>query len=271
MTRQHISLGATANDGSGDKLRSAGQKINETFIDLYRMLGGDSDVLTNISFDSDNIIFPSPSIYTLKVGAESQTGNNEINLPDVTTVGVGGYDVVALVNSEQTLYNKTLDTPSIISNDKKIQLEFDSDAGASAVNYLGISNAATGNEPSLKARGTDANITSYIQGKGSGGVKVNKLILESEELDSDGAISTGVSYTLLNSATSLAISLNNGFDVGEKKTLTNKGAGAATITPTNFANGTSFTINSNTSCEIIWDGSNWNLISAYSDSDLSIT
>jgi len=45
MTRQSISTGSAANDGTGDTLRSAGTKINANFGELYYDLGGDSDTL----------------------------------------------------------------------------------------------------------------------------------------------------------------------------------------------------------------------------------
>ena len=35
MVKQVISTGTTANDGTGDTLRSAGQKINSNFTELY--------------------------------------------------------------------------------------------------------------------------------------------------------------------------------------------------------------------------------------------
>lgn len=35
MSQQSISLGSSANDGTGDTLRDAGQKINENFTELY--------------------------------------------------------------------------------------------------------------------------------------------------------------------------------------------------------------------------------------------
>ena len=35
MAQQSISLGTSANDGTGDTLRDAGQKINDNFTELY--------------------------------------------------------------------------------------------------------------------------------------------------------------------------------------------------------------------------------------------
>ena len=46
MTRQNIGIGSAANDGNGDTLRAAGQKINANFVELYNKLGGDSDTLS---------------------------------------------------------------------------------------------------------------------------------------------------------------------------------------------------------------------------------
>ena len=58
----------------------------------------------------------------------------------------------------------------------------------------------------------------------------------------------------------MAISLADGTVVGEQKVFTNKGAGAATITPANFAAGTSFAIAQNEGATCIWDGANWFLV-----------
>tara|TARA_A200000159_G_scaffold38271_1_gene34463 strand:- start:17799 stop:18806 length:1008 start_codon:yes stop_codon:yes gene_type:complete len=57
MTRQNISTGSTANDGTGDTLRSAGTKVNQNFVELYQAFGTDSNALTTgITFDSAQII-----------------------------------------------------------------------------------------------------------------------------------------------------------------------------------------------------------------------
>ena len=45
MSRQNINIGTAANDGTGDNLRAAGQKINQNYVEVYGYLGGDSDML----------------------------------------------------------------------------------------------------------------------------------------------------------------------------------------------------------------------------------
>ena len=49
MTRQNISTGTSANDGTGDTLRSAATKINANFTEIYDFLGtpGDSSTLAS--------------------------------------------------------------------------------------------------------------------------------------------------------------------------------------------------------------------------------
>ena len=40
MAKQNINRGTTANDGTGDTLRVAANKINANFTELYTLLGG---------------------------------------------------------------------------------------------------------------------------------------------------------------------------------------------------------------------------------------
>ena len=73
MTKQTINIGSSANDGTGDPLRTAFTKINENFTELY---GGDSDASTVLEHDS------SP-----KLAGNLDTNNNSITT-DVTNGNV---------------------------------------------------------------------------------------------------------------------------------------------------------------------------------------
>jgi hypothetical protein len=46
MARQTLNRGTVANDGTGDTLRTAAQKINENFAQLYTAIGGDEATAT---------------------------------------------------------------------------------------------------------------------------------------------------------------------------------------------------------------------------------
>ena len=72
MARQNISLGSSANDGTGDTLRQAGQKINETLLEIYQKFG-DSDNLSNVvSFQDSGVSF-SGSVFTTTITLEPLT------------------------------------------------------------------------------------------------------------------------------------------------------------------------------------------------------
>jgi hypothetical protein len=109
MTRQVLNRGTIANDGNGDTLRTAALKIEQNFIELYKFLGGDSDVLsTKMVFDSDGIIFEGTSIddFEVKLKAANATADRVLTLPDANGEFV-------LTSSTQTLTNKTLTSPTV--------------------------------------------------------------------------------------------------------------------------------------------------------------
>lgn len=56
MAQQNINLGSTANDGTGDPLRAAGQKMQDMFTEIYTLLGGLGTAATkNTGLSSGNV------------------------------------------------------------------------------------------------------------------------------------------------------------------------------------------------------------------------
>lgn len=106
MSRQNIFLGTTANDGTGDTMRSGGAKINNNFRELYTKFGGDSNTLsTTMSITNTGFQYTSPTTnFSTNFNFTDPTTNRIIALPDesITIVGTA---------STQTLTNKTLTTP----------------------------------------------------------------------------------------------------------------------------------------------------------------
>ena len=66
MAKQVINIGTTANDGTGDPLRSAFDKVNDNFTELYDDDGGDVNSITA----------------TAPIVRDSATGNVTISLAD---------------------------------------------------------------------------------------------------------------------------------------------------------------------------------------------
>ena len=323
MTRQNISTGSFANDGSGDTLRQAGQKINENFVELYQKLGGDSNTLVGaiaaaeggISFEgttadlnetvlravdptADHVIhlpnasgevlldsatqtltnktLTTPTLSGLKISdndashsynviAGSLTADHNINIPSLSDS-----DTLTLIAASQTLTNKTLTAPTMsqpkvsgyIADANGAEI-FSITATGSAVNHIDVQNAGTGTNPILSASGDDPNVNLNLSGKGTGSVEIEKAAYSSDVITATGAADTSKSYIVGNSATPISISVANGTTVGEYKLFTNKNAGTATITPATFGPGTSIVLANAQGCAMIWDGTNWQLVSNY--------
>ena len=49
MANQTLGLGSAANDGTGDTLRAALDKVNDNFLEIYTLIGDTSDLTTGIS------------------------------------------------------------------------------------------------------------------------------------------------------------------------------------------------------------------------------
>lgn len=109
MTRQALNLGTVANDGTGDTLRGAGEKINENFTELYNQLGG--DVLTNSTITTDSGVSFRQFTNEVRLNASSAAAAININLPNTAGTLVLQDDTVTLTN--KTLTSPVLTTPQI--------------------------------------------------------------------------------------------------------------------------------------------------------------
>ena len=192
MTRQNISIGSTANDGTGDTLRAAGSKINDTLVEIYNKFGPDSNNLSSqISLEDSAVVFEGATAdaHETRLMAENATADRLVRIPNAS-------GTLVMDTLSQTITNKTL----------------------------------------------------------------SEVSFESSTITANGDCSDTTPFIICNKGSALAVGLNNGTTVGEYKIFTNKGAGVATITPDNFAGGTSFALAQNEGAMCIWDGSNWFLV-----------
>lgn len=105
MAKQEINIGINPNDGTGETLRSAGQKINDNFSELYAIVGAGGE----ITFV--NSITPGPG-----VSVNTTTGNVVITntapyVPSFNAITVSGQSPVAA----NTIQNVTLVAGSNVS------------------------------------------------------------------------------------------------------------------------------------------------------------
>ena len=259
MTRQVIATGSAANDGTGDTLRSASQKINENFAEVYTFLGGSSSALSSqITLEDSAIVFEG-SIddgFETRLTAVNATGARQIQLPNASGIAI-------VDTATQTLTNKTLTSPqigtAILDTNGNEEIKFT--ATSSAVNEITVANAATGNAPSVTASGTNTNINLNVNAKGNGSVKISKIAVGGQSTSNSTApVNDG--YLNYTSAAGTII-VNDGTTLGEQKVFTNTTGGAITIQPTNFAQGTSISLADNGGVTLIWNTTEWFIIGHY--------
>ena len=82
MAYQSIGLGTTAGDGTGDTIRSGGDKVNDNFVEIYTLLGTGSALTSGISATSSVVTLAGPTITGVASFAD---GSN--SAPSITNTG----------------------------------------------------------------------------------------------------------------------------------------------------------------------------------------
>jgi len=201
MAYQALGLGSSANDGTGDDLRTGGDKINDNFVEIYTKLGNgsaltsDTVALLTATQTLTNKTLTSPTVSGLTLsdasivleGATADASETTITVTDPTadrTITIpDATGTVSLVTGTETLTNKTLTAPKIANAgfiaDANGNEQIIFQQTASAVNEIQIRNAATGGEasngaltaPAIEASG-ETNVDLTLLPKGTGHVAI---------------------------------------------------------------------------------------------------
>lgn len=266
MTRQSISVGTVANDGTGDTLRSAGQKINANFSEIYNFLGGTlgDSLSSQISLEDSAIVFEGSlaDAYETRLTAVNPTADRIVSLPDAD-------GTIVTDTATQTLSNKTFNSLIIDSNgtivDPNNQKYLTLYAGSSAVNSIAILSAGTGQAPTIyPISDVDTNIGLRIAAEGTGTISLASTV-NFQMMNISTTSSSFIPFrTLLKftRSTNTSYTLVDGNGIGDYKILLNTSTATHTLTPTNFAQGTSITLAPDCCCQLIFDGTEWQLISS---------
>ena len=108
MTKQVISTGSSANDGTGDTLRQAGTKINANFTEIYNLVGDGTNLSSQVTIQDSAVVFEGnlADAHETFLMADSAPADRTITLPNAT-------GTISLIGNTETLTNKTLTSPTI--------------------------------------------------------------------------------------------------------------------------------------------------------------
>ena len=166
MAYQALGLGSSANDGTGDDLRTGGDKINDNFVEIYTKLGNGSAL--------SNLTFPTSTDTIVGRATTDTLTNKTLTTPTIASITNGGTvtipsgaDTLVARTSTDTLTNKTLTSP-VLTTPRIADAGFIADANgaeqiifqttASAVNEIEVTNAATGGDASPSSGASTAPI-----------------------------------------------------------------------------------------------------------------
>jgi len=88
MAYQSIGLGSTADDGTGDTLRSGGDKVNDNFVEVYTLLGTGSALSSGISATATVVTLTAPTISGVVGGTQTSATITTLTTTTVTASGV---------------------------------------------------------------------------------------------------------------------------------------------------------------------------------------
>tara|TARA_B100001113_G_scaffold352393_1_gene353626 strand:- start:696 stop:2495 length:1800 start_codon:yes stop_codon:yes gene_type:complete len=230
MAQQTINIGTNANDGTGDPLRTAFDKINDNFTELYGttaeandlkedttpQLGGDLDVNGQkiVSARSNEQIILDPNgTGTVELNANTNVTGNLTATGDITATG----NIFA--NGNINLGNGAGDQTKVVGVFEADQLQIDGTTLTSTVtngavtiqgNGTGGVNVAdvTINDNQISASNSNSNL--IITGSGTGAVKVDAIKISGTTISSDDSTKVTVAEALdvtgaLKTDTSLAL------------------------------------------------------------------
>ena len=113
MAYQALGLGSSANDGTGDDLRTGGDKINDNFVEVYTLLGTGSALSSGISANATKVTLAAPDITGVIGGTQTSA-----TITTLTTEGIQN----ATGELEITAANKVVEIQGGGSNSGAITL-----------------------------------------------------------------------------------------------------------------------------------------------------
>ena len=233
MARQHVQIGSAANDGTGDPLRTAFDKINDNFIELY---GSDNDLNTlDANLDVNNFAITTGVTNGNITVTPNGTGN--INLGSIS---INGSQISSNDSTQITLADNIQTTGTInVTGAATLATSLTLASGATVTGILDEDNMATNSATQLA---TQQSIKAYVdtqltaedldfQADSGGALSID---LDSETMTFTGGtgIDTSGSGNTITFAIDSTVATLTGSQTLTNKVLTSPTINAATMTGT---------------------------------------
>ena len=263
MAYQAIGRGTSANDGTGDDLRSGAGKLNANFVEIYTKFGDGSTLASNVNITGNaataTTLASSRNIAGVAFNGSAAIAIASTNLSDTASI--------CLAANTLTLTNKTLTSPivggdvttasgNLLINSATQIVEVKGD-GSSVEGQIKLNCHANSHGQTIKPQPHSASVTntsllpagasSTLVSKVSADILTNKTLADLktsvQTLSGAGAIDVVTGVTEVTTTAADALTLANG-TVGQIKIIVMKvDGGDGTITPVTFAGGTTITMN----------------------------
>ena len=229
MARQGINIGSSANDGTGDPLRTAFDKINDNFVELY---GTDNDINTLDANLNVNTFAITTGVTNGDITV-TPNGTGSINLGAVKFKGTSiSSDDSTIINiNEGLVVSGTASVSGALSSSTSLAL-------ATGATVTGIDNGALGSSATLLATQgaiktyVDAQVTAQDLDFACDDSTTLSIDLDSESLQFSGGtgITTAGTGNTVTFAIDGTVATLAGSQTLTNKTLTNPTINAATMT-----------------------------------------
>ena len=224
MAQQTVGIGSSANDGTGDPLRTAFTKINENFTEVYASLGMDTDkgidinnnTITSTSTNEDIIIDPNGT-GKIELAADVEIDNGlNINGAVITSLTTNG-DITITPNGTGGV---VLDSLKITENalaatnsNDDLQLSA-SGTGAIKIGVLSVTGSQISSDDSSAIQIKDTLQVDNISSDDSASVNVTSGMTIAGGVDVNGTLSaSSIDVNTISSTDSAGVVVNDGLSV----------------------------------------------------------
>ena len=250
MARQNINIGSSANDGTGDPLRTAFDKINDNFVELY---GSDNDINTlDANLDVNTFAITTGVTNGDITVTPNGTGSIKLGALKFNGTTLSSDDSTQITIAENIQTTGTLNVPgaTTLGSTLSVGTSLALATGATVTGILDEDNMTTDSatqlatQQSIKAY-VDSQVTAQDLDFTADDSTTNSIDLDSEVMQFSGG--TGITTSAVNNTVTTAIDSTvvtlTGSQTLTNKVLTNPTINAATMTGTVAIDGVTITDN----------------------------